>query len=129
MQLDLRRHSPAGVLHRAVVAQQFAYRAGQAFGFALQALPLIRMAKQRMQPVAQQVACRLMSGEQQHRALREQLGAALDLPALLGLQVPHAHNLVRMYCSAAERGPDAAIPHGSRRIPAESMRLFCATRC
>jgi hypothetical protein len=74
-------------------AQQFPNGARQQRWLTPQSLPHIRPGKQRPQAVAKQVACRLVAGEQQHRALRQPLGAGLHRAGGLGLHEP-AHQIV-----------------------------------
>ena len=83
------------------------------------------MRKQRVQPVAQQVARRLVSGKQQHRALGEQLRAGAYVARGLGLQQV-AHHVV------GRRAPPLwqqrlEVPAHGQQARLRAPRLLAAT--
>ncbi|MDV7395564.1 hypothetical protein RZS08_29520, partial [Arthrospira platensis SPKY1] len=88
MQLQLARNTAAGVLHRTLVAQQLAQGPWHQLRTGAQLRPLRRVRQQGVEPVAEQVARGFVAGEQQHRALREQLGVGTDEPGLLSEYQP-----------------------------------------
>ena len=86
MQLQIGGDAAAGVLHRAVKAQQLAHGAGDHAGVLLQALPLVGVGQQGPQAVTQQVAGGLVARKQEHGALGQQLGMVKQRAIGFGLQ-------------------------------------------
>ena len=85
MQHHVRGNPTSRVLDRALIAQQLAQGIGLQLWRLPQPLPLLGMAQQCMQPVAEQIARRFMTGEQQHGALRQEFRPGLDLAFGLGM--------------------------------------------
>ena len=87
---DLRvaRRHPARPLDRAVVAQELLDRAGQEARIVLESPPLLRMPEEGEEPVPDEVHGRLVAGDVEEDAGREQLALRQPVPRLLRLDEP-----------------------------------------
>jgi hypothetical protein len=82
---DVGREAPAGVLSGAIETQKLSQRRLHQRWCPFQESPLLGMPEQSEETVAEQIARRLMAGEEQCAALRKQLVLGSDLPRALRL--------------------------------------------